>query len=185
MLGHDTIVYDTETTGLPIPIVSPLNKHPKIWEFAGIRVDSDLNEIDRLEFLCNPGCKLPSEVIELTGMTDDKLKDEKPFAAYYTDLSQFFLGTGRMVAHNLAFDRDMLEYDLRRIGKLLQFPWPMDHVCTANSTTGITGYRLKLGKLYEYATGETFQGAHRAMVDTEALLVCYRWAVEQGYINKD
>ena len=41
------IVFDTETTGLPLPETAPLESQPRIIEFAGIKLDHDIKEIDR------------------------------------------------------------------------------------------------------------------------------------------
>ena len=85
------IVFDVETTGLPKAEGSDLDMQPQIIEFGAIKLDDDLKEIDRIEFFCNPNQPLPAVIKKITGITDDQLKDEKPFVAYYQQLCEFFL----------------------------------------------------------------------------------------------
>lgn len=177
------IIFDTETTGFAKGDAVPLKQQPQIIEFAGIKLDPEtLEEVERLEFLANPGIKLPSKIVEITGITDDLLKDELPFSASYGKLASFFLGETTLVAHNLDFDRKMMFFELARLGRQLQFPWPPRHICTVEKSYSLHGYRLSLAKLYKEATGEEFEGAHRAMADTEALVACVKWMREKGLL---
>lgn len=179
------IVFDTETTGFDKPGNAPLDKQPKIIEFAGIKVDDGtLEEIGRLEFLVDPQQVITEKIIEVTGITNEMLQDPAvlPFPAHFENLAEFFRGERTMAAHNVGFDRRMLEFDLRRIDKLTRFPWPIQHICTVEASINIKGHRLKLGVLHEHATGEKFGNAHRAMPDTEALLACVRWLRERDLL---
>ena len=104
------IVFDLETTGLPKAEGSDLDMQPRIIEFGAIKLDKDLEEVDRLEFFCNPGHELDPQIIKITGITDEMLKDEKPFVANYLSLCEFFLGEKTIVAQNLPFDRKILKF---------------------------------------------------------------------------
>jgi DNA polymerase III epsilon subunit-like protein len=170
------IVFDTETTGLPKPISVPLADQPQIIEFAAIKLnDKTLKELDRLEFLVNPGLPLPAEIVKITRLTDDDLRDKPFFPSYYQRLVDFFFAERFMVAHNLAFDRNLLSYELMRMDKLIQFPWPPRHICTVEQSYHLKNHRLKLTDLHIIATGKAFPEAHRAMHDVEALVRCVRW----------
>ena len=174
------IVFDTETTGLPIPEAAPLSKQPHIIEFAAIKLrDDDLEEVGRLEFLAKPPVQLADKITEITGLTDAKLADEKPFAAHFKKLADFFLGERFMIAHHVIFDRDMLRFELLRLDKLLQFPWPPNPLCTVELSHSIKGRRMKMGELHEHAVGFEFKDAHRAMPDVEALVRVVRWMREK------
>lgn len=170
------IILDTETTGLVQPEAVRISAQPRLIEFAALKLHGPkLIVADQLEFMCHPGCPLPTEITNITGITDKDLADRQPFAAHYEKLVEFFLGTETMVAHNLPFDRDILRYELERMGRLLKFPWPPDHKCTVELTNGIRSKRLTLSQLYEHATGKEHKDAHRAMADVEALADCVRW----------
>lgn len=170
------IIFDTETTGLVQPQAMPLDKQPQIIEFAGIKLDPiSMEEIARFEFMCNPGKPLPEKIIEITGITDDQLKDCVPFSAHFLELADFFLGEHIVVAHNLKFDIDMLNFELRRMSCEQRFPWPHRHHCTVEMTYDFKGKRLRLGDLHEMACGGPIEGAHRAMTDVEALVRIVKW----------
>ena len=82
------IVFDLETTGLPKAEGSDLDIQPKIIEFGAIKIDDDeFKEVDRFEFLCNPGHELDPKITKITGITDEMLKDPKPFIAHFKDFS--------------------------------------------------------------------------------------------------
>ena len=175
------IVFDTETTDLVKPGLVPLEDQPHIIEFAGIKLDDfTLEETERLQFLVNPGMALPELITKITGITDEDLKDQEPFASSYHDLCNFFMGEYYMVAHNMDFDKSLLKFELMRIGKEFAFPWAPRQVCTVEASYGIRNKRLKLSALHEICCGEGFKDAHRAMSDTEALVRCVRWLRAQG-----
>lgn len=171
------IVFDTETTGLPQKGNAPLESQPHIIEFAGIKLKDDtLEEVERLQFFCKPPVHIEPVITNITGLNDEILKDELPFSAHLLKLQKFFFGEWTMVAHNLPFDRNLFCYELKRIGKGTNFPWPPEHICTVEKSFDINGYRLKLSKLHELATGEDhINNAHRAMADTEALVKCVKY----------
>lgn len=178
------IIFDTETTGLVGADALPLAKQPKIIEFAAVKLDDKtLKEKAQLEFMVHPGHPLPDDVIKITGIKDDDLKDKPPFQAYFKQLCEFFIGETTVVAHNCTFDMSMMELDLRRLGKQFQFPWPSERKCTVELTNHIKGHRLKLAELYEHATnGGKFSGAHRAINDVKALATIVRWMRKENLI---
>jgi|TARA_R100000306_G_C4320236_1_gene114786 DNA polymerase-3 subunit alpha (Gram-positive type) len=176
------IVFDLETTGLPKAEGSDLNNQPKIIEFGAIKLDDNLKEISRLEFFCNPGHELNQHIIKITGITDEMLKDEKPFVAYYKDLCDFFLGEREIVAHNLQFDRKILRFELERIDKITKFPWPPDHICTVEIGQRVWGQMRKLGSIYEELFGMKIEGAHRSINDVEATVKIVEWYKKEGHL---
>lgn len=179
------IVFDNETTGLALPNTAPLANQPHIIEFAAVKLDMiTLEEVDRMEFLCRPPSLnlITPEITNITKITQDMVKDLPPFVAHLPKLQSFFFGVQSMVAHNVGFDRDMLSFELRRLQKMREFPWPVNHICTVERSYDIKGHRLNLAKLHMELTGETFEGAHRAMADVEALVRCVKKLREQARI---
>lgn len=175
------IIFDTETTDLVMPDLVPLDQQPRIVEFAGIKLDDiTLEEVERLEFLVNPGIIMSDEVIAIHHISNENVERMPSFAARYHDLCNFFIGESTLVAHNLDFDKSLLKFELMRIGKEFAFPWPYKQICTVEASFGINNKRMGLSKLHKHAIGEDFEDAHRAMPDTEALVRCVRWLREQG-----
>ena len=178
------IVFDTETTGLIQPEAMPLNKQPQIIEFAAIKLcDKTLEEVDRIDFLCNPGKPLDNKIVEITKITDADLAGKEPFAARYKELVDFFIGERVLLAHNLGFDRSMLRIELQRLGKVTQFPWPPEHLCSVELTYPIKGHRLSLSVLYSMVSKWEIKGAHRAMNDVEALARIVKWLRKKELIK--
>ncbi len=170
------IFFDTETTSLVAPSVTELDKQVRMIEFAAIKInDVTLYEEERLEFLLNPGIPLSPEVIKVTKLTDNDLKDKNRFVAHYLELANFFLGERTLVAHNANFDVLVLDTELKRLGKERNFPWPYRHICTVEETMDMTGKRMKLAELYSLLFGhDPVQITHRAMNDVEILLEVFR-----------
>jgi len=177
------IVFDLETTGLPKAEGSDLEMQPRIIEFGAIKLtDGSLEEIDSLEFLCNPGHQLDPQITKITNITDDMLKYEKPFVANYQRLCEFFLGQKIIVAHNLPFDRKVLKFELERLDKMTKFPWPPEHICTVEVGQKVWGKMRKLGDVYEELFGKKIEGAHRSMNDVEATAEIVKWYKKEGHI---
>jgi len=170
------IILDTETTGLPQPTVAGLAAQPYIIEFAAVKVDArNMKELDRITFFCKPPMTLPPVITKITGITDAMLADAEPFAAHYEELANFFVGEVEGVAHNAPFDFALMEFDLTRINKQHQFPWPIRRCCTVEATYHIMNRRMKMIELYEYALKKPLAQTHRAMDDVEALYEIVRW----------
>lgn len=179
-----SIVFDTETTGLVNGEAVPVENQPRIIEFAAIKFDEEYNEIGRLEFICDPGHDLSDEIVRITGLKTQDVAGKPPFERYYSNLVEFFIGTRTLYAHNLSFDLSMLRFELERLGKLYAFPWPPEQICTVEKSFSIKGHRLNLAKLHGLATGvDHIDGAHRAMVDVEALLRCVKWMDKEGLLR--
>lgn len=172
------IVFDTETTGLIKSRSLPLAQQPEIIEFCAIKLDNaSLEEVGVLNFLVKPRVlPLPAEIIKITGITDDMLTEASSFARHLPHIQDFFLGESLLVAHNCAYDVDMLTLELRRLDRVTKFPWPYQHADTVEMNMDVKGYRLKLGDLYTIATdGKTLDGAHRAINDVRGLCEIVRW----------
>ena len=108
------IVFDTETTGLPLPEHAPLSSQPKIIEIACIKLDFNLKEVERFDALVNPEMPIPKAASAVNNISDEDVKDKPPFAGIYNDLCNFFLGEKTIFAHNCPFDMNMLKFELNR-----------------------------------------------------------------------
>lgn len=176
------ILFDTETTGLLKPDANTLKEQPEITELYAIKT-SDFVDYEELHILLKPKARISNEITRITGITNEMVADRNPFVAHFEEIAAFFLGCDEMVAHNLAFDRSMMANEMLRIDKVLNFPWPPKHTCTVEKSMHIEQRRLNLTKLHEYATGKSsIPDAHRAFGDVKAMLACYLWLKEDGYV---
>jgi DNA polymerase III epsilon subunit-like protein len=170
------IVFDTETTGFLAPQRSPIEEQPFIIELGAIKVDDETLEVkETFSELFKIGFKLPPKITDITGISDSDLMDKRTFSEAFPDVKKFFEGESVWCGHNVMFDFDVLRYNLERIGKSEGFPYPTRKICTVNESVFLKGYRLKLGKLFELATGKPIKGWHRAVSDAESTLECYKW----------
>lgn len=171
--SEDYIFADVETTGFVRTESSPLNTQPYVTELCMIRTDKELNIKGVYNELFKIPIPLEEKITKITGITDEMLVDKKPFVAHWREIAEFARGAKYFVAHNVSFDRDCIMYEFKRINKILNFPWPPEHICTIEKSMHIKGHKLNLGLLHEILFGDKFEGAHRAQADVEALIRCF------------
>lgn len=170
------IFFDTETTGLVGNPLVPAERQPRIIEFYGAITDDEGGKIQELDFLCHPQCRITPEITEITGITNEMVRNEKPFSAYAPRVASMLNPKGELMAvvgHNLAFDYEMIEIEWKLCKYKQPLAWPPIKICTVNQTEHLLGHRLKLGDLYEHLFDKRFAGAHRAKQDVEALIECF------------
>ena len=162
--------FDTETTGLLKPCCVPLKTQPRCIEIC-ILVYENRKIVEEYETIVDPGVPLENSITRITGITDRDLKGKPKWRAISGEVSELIASCDGMVAHNFTFDRDILDYEMRRIGGSV--PWPDRCICTVEATEYIRGHRLKLADLYEICTGKKMAKAHRAEADVEAMAQCF------------
>lgn len=161
-------LYDTETTGLPFHFQAELSQQPRIIEFAGIITDGK-DVIDQFEIILNPSIAIEEIITKITGLTNEDLADKPDFIKAVPSIKKFFSQAEVAVAHNLSFDKAMLQYDLSRRGlDLSAIDWPQIEICTVEQTMPHFGRRMKLEDLYNRYCG-TYVQKHRAMDDVQML----------------
>lgn len=175
MANNRRIVIDTETTGLLKPQISDLTQQPSIIEFAIAEIDSNYKVVAQHVWLINPGQSLTPDIIRITGLTDDALRDKPSFIEVLPEIEEVFMGVSGMIAHNLSFDLGMLVNELRRVGREYAFPYPPNQICTVQLANElIFGRRAKMTELYEKVTGKPLDQTHRALDDVMALVEIVR-----------
>lgn len=181
-------IYDTETTGLIKTGARRLSKQPHIIEFYAMTLqqngegaEATFSFVDEINLLINPGPKVPitSEIMRITGINGQMIAGKAGFPTYAKEIASYFARAHRVVAHNLSFDMEMVEFELRRCE--IPIVWP-EKVCTVEATEWLKGFRLKLSDLHEMLFGEKFEGAHRAKIDVFATCRCYTELVRRGMI---
>lgn len=179
----EVIIFDTETTGLEAKNKADMSKQPYVIEYAGIKLNwKTLEEVDRLEFMAKPPILIPPQATAVHQITDDMVKDEFPFSAHYDKLVDFTLGVRYGIAHNYSYDRNMIFYELKRMGKQMAYPYFPNPICTVELTYSLNNFRLNLTKLVKLLLDEDHANAHRAMPDVEKLADCVRALREKGML---
>ncbi|MCA8865318.1 MULTISPECIES: 3'-5' exonuclease family protein [unclassified Halomonas] len=163
------IFVDVETTGTR-------TTRDRITEIAALKVvNGEL--VDRWTSLINPGCKVPAQITQLTGIRDDMLVNAPRFAQIAESLREW-LGDGQLVAHNARFDYGFLRNEFKRAGQEYRAPL----LCTLRLSRRIAPqerqHNLK-ALLSRYAITSIHQ--HRAGDDVEALWSLWQaWQVEHS-----
>jgi len=105
-LNDEFIVFDIETTGLSY-------KNSKITEIGAIKV-KDGRIVETFSELINPEEKLSEKIIELTGITDEMLKDKEKIDIVLPKFLEF-VGDRAVVAHNAKFDVSFIKENARKL----------------------------------------------------------------------
>jgi len=165
------IIFDTETTGLLLPPTANLFLQPRIVELCIIELDDKTYE-ERGEphtWLFDPRVPIPKETEKINGISDAMVKGKPTFEELLPKIIETFLGQRKLVAHNLPFDKGILEIELRRLDAVTRFPWPPEQVCTVALTEHIKGFRMNLPDMHEHFLGTKLEQTHRAEDDVRAL----------------
>lgn len=101
------VVFDVETTGLSAV-------YDTIIELAAVRVQEG-EIVDRFESFANPHHPLSETTINLTGITDDMLKDAPEVEDMLKDFAEW-MGDDVLVAHNATFDIGFINQGFEKIG---------------------------------------------------------------------
>lgn len=103
-LSQTFIVFDLETTGFS-------NKNDKITEIGAVKVEN-FKIVDRFSQLINPEKDISYKVQELTGITNDLIKDKPTIEEILPKFIEF-IGDSVLVAHNADFDMGFMQQKCR------------------------------------------------------------------------
>jgi DNA polymerase III epsilon subunit-like protein len=166
-------VFDTETTGLTKNRTVRLEKQPEVIEFYARLIDLDkgIEPIADYYTMIRPVVEFPMSDWTIretkTKLSNELLKDAPIFAEVADDIHNFLATGPGVLAHNLSFDKDMIEIELERLGRKIE--WPIINICTVEQTIHLRGRRMNQTALYNYLFNKDFDGAHRARSDVTAL----------------
>lgn len=155
-LSQEFVVFDLETTGFS-------NINDKITEIGAVKI-RDFEIVDRFSELVNPEKDISYRVQELTGITNEMVKD-KPTIEEILPKFMEFVGDDVLVAHNADFDTGFimqkckeqgLEYKNKKIDTLM-----LARIMLPNLK------RYKLDKVAK-EVGVQLLNHHRAVDDAEA-----------------
>ena len=179
-VGKELVVFDTETTGL-----SPETNH--IIQLSAIKctIDEDcqFHEIARMDTYINPGYKLPAKIIEITGITDEKLADCPGEAEQWGAIHEFLGDSPIACGHNVPFDVSMVQAMYRRYGAEFN-PIDLDTLRMAQELhRKDEAGSHKLGVLAEHFGLDYGLTFHNSMDDVVATMRLLRLFVEE-YLEK-
>jgi DNA polymerase III epsilon subunit-like protein len=189
----NTLVFDTETTGLPLwndPSDHP--GQPYIVDIAASLFDPTGLEIDRFDAIVKPGVPIPDELARLHGITTEIAMEQGiEMAEAHAHFMALVGNAGLIVGHNVSFDIRLARIQAARVtGEKWDNPLPT--FCTMRRSTNIcriVGPRARHPEDWKWPTlieatrhffNEDHAGAHRARPDCDAAARIYFHLKEQG-----
>ncbi len=161
-----TVVFDIETTGTS-------HANDRIIEIGAVKLVN--NEItDRFSTFVNPCVPIPAEIVTLTHITDDMVKDSETIETILPKFLEFCEGC-TIVAHNASFDTGFIKRDAEAQG----FTYKPTIVDTVGISQGLL-VGIKNFKLDTVANelGVSLENHHRAVDDAECTAHIYKRLVE-------
>ena len=172
----ECIVFDIETTGLSV-------RNCKITEIGAVKI-KDGKVLERFNTFVNPEVPIPSEIVELTGITDEMVADapkvKDALERFFAFIGNDRVGEGQcyplLIAHNANFDVGFIRFFAEESGLPFHNPY-MDTVALSKYLNP----ELKSHKLdvlaKHYQLGEF--NHHRACDDAEMLAMIYFQMADQ------
>ena len=158
------VFFDVETTGLSA-------KYDHIIEFAGTVIKNN-QVIDTLNIFIKPPISIPSNITNLTNISDDTVKNAKSFKEEAERILTF-LNNRVLVAHNAKFDYDFINGELIRINKpLINNPTIDTLALSRNYINGKRSYNLG-SMASHFKIPYHKDDAHRADYDVKILIDIY------------
>ncbi len=187
------LIFDTETTGLP-PKNTPTNqtdKWPYIVQLSWVIYNEETKEIEEeQDNIISLGTHIPisAESTAIHGITSELSRARGiPMDVALFDFKHAAYKCGRLVAHNLQFDKNMIQVELYR-ARMFNNIFPPKEYCTMKEGTmicklvnvwkdGTISFKFpKLIELYHALYGADVpspEGLHNAKVDVDICLKCY------------
>ena len=159
-LNKPLVVFDLETTGLDMV-------KDRIIQISYIKVWPDGRE-QRANYLINPECHIKPEITQLTGISDDDVKDKPSFKQMAKQLNDEFTGCDFAGFNSNHFDIPLLAEEFLRAG--IDFDFSRCRMIDAHLIFRKME-RRNLAAAYKFYCGRKMEDdfeAHRADQDTEA-----------------
>lgn len=167
-LEQPIAVFDIEATGLNI-------SKDRIVEIAIIKINPDGSE-ESFSSLVNPEMEIPQEVIDIHGITNEKVKDAPTFSQLAPKLIDFIKNADLAGYNSNKFDIPLLAEELLRIES--------DFDLTEKKFIDVQNIFHKmeqrtLAAAYQFYCDKEIKNAHSALADTKAT-----WEVLQAQLEK-
>jgi DNA polymerase-3 subunit alpha len=190
------LIFDTETTGLPIRDDAPLtdfDNWPRAVQIAWQLHDDEGKLIEAKDFVIKPdGFDIPFNAAKVHGITTAVAEAYGvPLEEAMAEFSEAVKKSKFLVGHNLQFDNNILGCEYLRLEQenILEGRPVLDtgeetrEYCQLPGGKG-GGFKMpRLEELHEKLFGHKFAEAHNAAADVEATTRCFFEAVRLGIFN--
>lgn len=159
------VIFDTETTGFNPGL------HDSMIEIGAVKM-KDGAVIESFDELINPGVSIDSSITELTGITNEMVKNspnEEEVAKKFKE----WIGELPLVAHNAQFDKNMLEsaynkYGLGKLNNTILDTMIISQIINKDlKRHNLTALTKNYGIKFEESDGSSSGHHHRADYDAE------------------
>lgn len=148
-------VLDFETTGLSAD-------YDRVIEVGVIKVCNN-KIVDRFESFINPGMRLPRVITDITGITNDMVKDASRSRVVMKELKSF-VGDELIIAHNASFDSRFFKAEMTRAGYKPKNEFLCSLLLSRRIYQELSSH--KLGNLCDHI-GVVNKASHRALGDAQ------------------
>ncbi len=190
------LIFDTETTGMVKWKLDPTHEsQPDLIQLGMILVETGAwRPHSRHSMLVKlpAGVRIEEGAKEAHGITEEDCERYGVVSTVACSLfNQLCMQADAIVAHNMSFDRSIMLTALHRLGNKPDRMAGKRLICTKEESTDILKLPGKydsykwptLAEAYQHFTGQELEGAHDALVDSEACLKVFRALVEIGAIQ--
>jgi DNA polymerase-3 subunit epsilon len=158
-LERPLVIFDTETTG-----TDP--KFDRIVEFAAVKLRPDGRRV-RMRTLVDPKVPIPPEASRIHGITDEAVKGAPTLVETAADILKFIEGADLAGYNVVRFDIPILRAELERVDMEL----PLEGVRVIDPQVIFFNREPRdLQAAVRFYCGRDLEGAHGALVDSEAAL---------------
>lgn len=186
------LFFDTETNGLPKNYKASMfdvDNWPRVVQLGWIFLSEDLKTKSENKFFIKPdGWTIPREdfFLDRNHTTERCEAEGQPMSIVLQMLIKDIERSKYMVAHNVAFDHNVLGAEMIRYKAKATVK--TTKICTMEIGTDICQIPGQYGKfkwpkleeLYRHLFGEDFIGAHDALSDCQATMACFLKMAEMG-----
>jgi DNA polymerase III epsilon subunit-like protein len=158
-------VFDLEATGLD-------TAKERVTQIAGVPIEAgEILEDRAFSAFVNPTIEIPEEIVELTGITQDMVKDAPPFSVVWPECvaagADCHVWIGQSV---FEYDVPLLEAELKRHGMPPELPPILDSVVIATKLLGAPEGRWSTSALLQrFDVDITGLRRHNALTDVKIL----------------
>ena len=166
-MDDEYIVLDIETTGLSF-------RTEKITEIGAVKVKNG-EVVDTFECFVNPKIPIPQRIVEITGITDEMVRDAETIDKVMPKFLRF-IGDLKLVAHNADFDIGFLKYN----AESLDLKMDNEYIDSLKLSRQLYPEfkKHKLGILAD-KFGIKVENAHRALDDVKTLVEVFKKLLEK------
>jgi DNA polymerase III alpha subunit (gram-positive type) len=158
-------VFDLEATGLD-------TSKERVTQIAGVPVTgTEILEDQAFSTFVNPTIDIPEEIVELTGITQDMVKDAPPFLETWPNCVAAGTDCDIWIGQSVfEFDVPLLEAELDRHGMPAELPPILDSVVIATKLLGPPAGRWSTSALLQrFGVDITGMRRHNALTDVKIL----------------